>query len=101
MHTQISRERIDAIKARVDFVALAAERGLSLRRIGRQHFALCPFHSERRPSFKISADLGLFHCFGCGASGDVIGFVMRLDHVSFPEALSILGTWAGVARERR
>jgi DNA primase len=92
----VSRAQIDAIKCRIDLAAIAAERGVTLKRIGRQLYALCPFHFEKTPSFKISPDRGLFHCFGCGVSGDVIGFVMRLDKVSFPEALRILAERAGV-----
>ena len=93
----VSRAQIDAIKHRVALAAIAAERGLTLKRIGRQLYALCPFHTEKTPSFKISPDLGLFHCFGCGVSGDVIGFVMRLDKVTFPEALRTLARRAGVS----
>lgn len=87
MQLHISRDQIDAIKRRVDIAALVTERGLRLRRIGRQLYALCPFHQERTPSFAVSSERGLFHCFGCGVSGDVIGFVMRYDGVSFPEAV--------------
>jgi DNA primase len=94
---RISREQIEAIKARVDFAALAAERGLVLRRRGRQLYALCPFHREKTPSFSMSPERGLFHCFGCGVSGDVFGFVMRFDGCSFPEALRVLAERAGVA----
>jgi DNA primase len=81
----------------VDFAALAAERGLVLHRKGRQLYALCPFHREKTPSFSMNAERGLFHCFGCGTSGDVFGFVMRTDGVSFPEALKTLAARAGVA----
>ena len=99
MHIQVSRERIDAIKARVDFAALATERGLSLKRIGRHLYALCPFHNEKTPSFTISPQFGLFHCFGCGVSGDVIGFVMRFDRLRFPEAVRKLAARANVNLE--
>ena len=87
MQLQISREQIDAIKRRIDIAAIVAERGVKLTRRGRTLFALCPFHSERSASFAVSPDRGLFHCFGCQVGGDVIGFVMRSDRVSFPEAV--------------
>lgn len=94
---RISREQIEAIKASVDFAALAAERGVVLRRKGRQLYALCPFHKEKTPSFTISPERGLFHCFGCGVGGDLFGFVMRFDGVHFPEALRMLAERTGVA----
>jgi DNA primase len=94
---KISREQIDTIKSRIDLAQVAAERGLALQRKGRQLYALCPFHREKTPSFTISPEGGLFHCFGCGVSGDVFGFVMRMDGVSFPEALRMLAERAGVA----
>jgi DNA primase len=91
----ISREQIDRIKRRVAIVAVVAERGLTLTRRGRTLFALCPFHEERSASFAVSADRGLFHCFGCGVSGDVIGFVMRYDRLSFPETVRLLAARVG------
>jgi DNA primase len=94
---RISRERIDAIKARIDFAALLAERGIELEPRGRHLFGLCPFHAERNPSFVVTPHLGLFHCFGCGVGGDVIGFVVNYDHVSFPDAVRMLAARAGVA----
>jgi DNA primase len=94
---RISREQIESIKSRIEFAALAAERGLTLHRKGRQLYALCPFHREKTPSFTISPERGLFHCFGCGVGGDVFGFVMRFDGVSFPEALRLLAERACVA----
>src|SRR5437016_3498830 len=90
MHLNISREQIDSIKRQTDIVAVIAERGIKLKRIGQQLFALCPFHEERSASLAVSPERGLFHCFGCDAGGDVIGFVMRFDRVSFPEAVRVL-----------
>jgi DNA primase len=94
---RISRDQIERIKSRIDFAALAAERGLVLHRKGRQLYALCPFHREKTPSFSMNPERGLFHCFGCGVGGDLFGFVMRFDGVSFPEALRMLAERAGVA----
>jgi len=100
MLLRISRERIDAIKARVDLAALVAERGIELRRKGRHLFARCPFHQpDKTPSFVVTPNRGLFHCFGCGLGGDAIGFLVRYDRVSFPEAVRILAARAGVDLE--
>lgn len=93
---RISRERIDVIKSRVDLAQVVAERGIELQRKGRHLFALCPFHSEKTPSFVVTPHRGLFHCFGCGLGGDVIGFLVRYDRVSFPEAVRMLAARAGI-----
>jgi DNA primase len=95
----VNRDQIDAIKARVDFAAIVAERGIKLERRGQHFFALCPFHREKTPSFVVTPHRGLFHCFGCEVGGDVIGFVVRHDRVSFPDALRILAARAGVQLE--
>lgn len=99
MLLRISRERIDAIKERVDLAQVVAERGIKLQRKGRHLFALCPFHSENTPSFVVTPHRGLFHCFGCGLGGDVIGFLVRYDRVSFPEAVRMLARRAGLEVE--
>jgi DNA primase len=91
---RISREQIDAIKQRVRLESLAADWGLELERRGQHLFALCPLHEEKTPSFVITPQKGLFHCFGCGAAGDVIGFVVRFKQMSFPEALRLLAARA-------
>jgi DNA primase len=96
---RISREQIDAIKSRVDLAQVAAERGIALDRRGQHLFALCPFHAEKTPSFVVTPHRGLFHCFGCGVAGDVIGFLVRHDRVSFPEAVRTLAVRAGIALE--
>ncbi len=96
---RISREQIEAIKARVDFAGIVAERGVQLQRKGRHLFALCPFHSEKTPSFVLSESKGLFHCFGCEVGGDVIGFLIRFDRISFPEAVRRLAARVGIVLE--
>ena len=96
MLLRISRERIDAIKSRVDLAQVVAERGIKLQRRGRHLFALCPFHEEKTASFVVTPHRGLFHCFGCGVGGDVIGFLVRYDRVSFPEAVRVLARRAGL-----
>ena len=98
---RVSREEIESIKRRVDLAALVAERGIKLQRKGQHLFALCPFHEERTPSFVVTPHRGLFHCFGCGLGGDAIGFIVRHDGVSFPDALRMLAARAGVELQER
>jgi len=84
------------VKARVDLVALVASRGIELRKSGSQFVGLCPFHDERTPSFYVAPERG-FYCHGCGAKGDAIEFLMRLDGLDFAQALEQL---AGGVHER-
>jgi len=93
---QISKEGIERIKAANELHSVVAERGIEVKRKGRQLVALCPFHSEKSPSFVLSPAKGMYHCFGCGAAGDVIGFVTKHDKVSFSRALEVLARRAGL-----
>jgi len=86
---------LDEIRNRVALAAVIGRR-VRLVRKGREYSGLCPFHNEKTPSFTVNEDKGFFHCFGCGAHGDVIGFVMRADHLSFPEAVERLAGEAGI-----
>ena len=72
-------------------------RRVRLTRRGREHSGLCPFHNEKTPSFYVVEDKGFFHCFGCGAHGDAIGFIMRADNLDFVEAVERLAGEAGIA----
>jgi predicted ArsR family transcriptional regulator len=93
---QVTKEGIERIKGANDLAAVVAERGIELKRKGRQLVAPCPFHQEKTASFNVSSAKGLFHCFGCGVSGDVIGFVTKHDKVSFGAALETLARRAGL-----
>lgn len=93
---QVTKAGIERIKAASDLAAIVAERGIELRKKGRQLVGSCPFHQEKSASFNVSSSKGLFHCFGCGASGDVIGFVTKHDKVSFSGALQALARRAGL-----
>jgi DNA primase len=93
---QVTKEGIERLKASNDLSSVLAERGIELRRKGRVVVARCPFHEEKTPSFTITPGKGLFHCFGCGAAGDVIGFVTKYDKVSFGAALDTLARRAGL-----
>lgn len=84
-----------AIRERVDLVEFIGAY-VSLRRTGQNAVGLCPFHAEKRPSFTVSASKQLYHCFGCGAGGDVFAFVMQRESVSFPEAVQWLARKGGV-----
>jgi len=92
----LSPQFLDELRARVGLVD-AISRRVKLQRKGREHLGLCPFHNEKTPSFTVNEEKGFFHCFGCGAHGDVIGFVMRSEHLSFPEAIERLAAEAGLA----
>jgi DNA primase len=93
---QVTKDGIERIKAANELSAVVAERGIELKRKGRQLVASCPFHKEKTASFNVSPSKGLFHCFGCGAAGDVIGFVTKHDRVSFGGALDTLARRAGL-----
>src|SRR5437762_9839011 len=87
---------LDELRARISLAELVGRR-LRLTRKGREHAGLCPFHNEKTPSFYVVEDKGFFHCFGCGAHGDAIGFVMRADNLDFIEAVEQLAGEAGIA----
>ncbi len=86
-----------SIRATVDLVALVESRGVELRRSGREHVGLCPFHGEKTPSLYVDGEKGSFYCFGCEAHGDAVDFVRMLDGLTFEEALASL-TGAGAPR---
>jgi DNA primase len=92
----ISDEDILKVRDATDFVAIASEH-LQLQRSGHRWKGLCPFHSEKSPSFSINAEKGLYYCFGCQAKGDVIRFVMELEHLDFATAVERLASKAGIA----
>ena len=93
---QVTKEGIERIKSANELAAVVAERGVELKKKGKQLVAPCPFHQEKTASFNVSSAKGLYHCFGCGASGDVIGFVTKHDKVSFGRALETLARRAGL-----
>ncbi len=93
---QVTKEGIERIKGANELAAVVSERGVELKKKGRQLVASCPFHREKTASFNVSSAKGLFHCFGCGVSGDVIGFVTKHDKLSFGGALETLARRAGL-----
>ncbi len=95
---RIAEEKIREIRDRVDIVELVSGY-LPLKRSGANHLGLCPFHQEKSPSFNVNASRQIFHCFGCGVGGNAFSFVMRMEGVSFPEAVRRLGEKVGVEVE--
>ena len=90
-----TRDEIEAIRSRVNIVDVVS-RYVSVRASGNNYIALCPFHPDESPSMTISAEKGLFHCFGCGAGGDVYTFLSQIENVEFPDAVRRLADEAGV-----
>jgi DNA primase len=86
---------LDELRSRVPLAGLIGRR-VKLVKKGREHMGLCPFHSEKTPSFTVSEDKGFYHCFGCQAHGDAIEFVKLMDNLSFPEAVERLAAEAGI-----
>ncbi len=108
MAGRILKEDIDALRQQADIVAVIGDY-TSLRRAGKSFKGLCPFHTERTPSFTCTPDGNFFHCFGCGASGDIYDFLQRVEGMDFPEAVETLARRTGfplryeqlTTRERR
>jgi len=93
---QVTKKGIETIKGASDLAAVISERGVELKKKGRVLVARCPFHEEKTASFTVTPSKGLFHCFGCGAAGDVLGFVTKHDKLSFSRALDVLARRAGL-----
>jgi DNA primase len=91
----IPQEMIEEIRRRNDIIDVISEY-LPLKGSGGNYKALCPFHSEKTPSFTITRQKQIFHCFGCGVGGNVFHFVMKHDHMTFPEAVAALAKRSGV-----
>ncbi len=88
-------EDIARVREASDIVAVVSEH-VQLKRVGRRWAGLCPFHSEKSPSFSVNAEQGLYYCFGCGAKGDVITFVREIDHLDFAAAVERLAAGSGI-----
>jgi len=90
----------DEVKSKLNIIDIINEK-VPLKKAGRNFKGLCPFHNEKTPSFMVSPDRQVFHCFGCGKGGSVIDFVMEYEHMEFPEALEELAERAGVTLTKR
>ena len=92
---RIPQKELDELKRSVSLAALAESQGHTLRKQGRDVVVLCPFHDEKTPSMVISPDKNLFHCFGCGAAGSVVDWMMKTENFSLPKAVLRLRAFAG------
>jgi DNA primase len=95
MARRIPETVLEEIRDRVDIVSTIGEY-VTLKKSGRNYKGLCPFHREKTPSFNVSPERGIFHCFGCGAGGNIFTFLMRMEGMSFQEAVKALADRVGV-----
>jgi len=95
MAGRIPQSFIDELLTRTDIVEVIDPR-VQLKKAGREYTACCPFHNEKTPSFTVSQAKQFYHCFGCGAHGSAIGFLMEYDHLGFPEAVEELARMNGM-----
>ena len=92
---RFTEDFLNELRARCDIESVISQY-VVLKKNGRRLMGLCPFHSEKTPSFNVSTDKQLFHCFGCGAGGDVVSFIMRAENLSYPEAIAFLAQKVGL-----
>ena len=95
MNGSIPDDKIEEIRRRADIASLIGEY-VTLKKAGRNYLGLCPFHREKTPSFTVSPDKQMFYCFGCSEGGNVFSFLMKLNHLTFPEAVRHLAKKVGV-----
>ena len=95
MSGRIPQDFIDDLVQRADIVEVVGSR-VPLTKAGREYKARCPFHSEKTPSFSVSPQKGFYHCFGCGAHGTALGFLMEFERLDFPVAVEELARSVGV-----
>jgi DNA primase len=97
---RIPEETLQTIRERIDIVEVVG-RHVTLKQAGRSHKGLCPFHEEKTPSFTVNPERGIFHCFGCGESGNVFSFLMQRENLTFPEVVRSLAAECGVVVPER
>jgi DNA primase len=95
----IKQDKIIEIRDRASIVEIISD-VLTLKKTGRNYMGLCPFHTEKTPSFTVNEEKGIFHCFGCRAGGSVFQFLMQYDHLTFPEAVERVAKRYGIVIER-
>ncbi len=100
MKGSIPGDKVEEVRTRTDIVALIGEY-VTLKKAGRNYLGLCPFHQEKTPSFTVSPDKQMFYCFGCSEGGNAFSFLMKLNHLTFPEAVRDLAVKAGVVIPER
>ena len=99
MAGRIPQSFLDDLLERVDLVDIV-DRRVKLKKSGKNYSARCPFHDEKTPSFTVNPDKQFFYCFGCGAGGNALGFVMDYDNVDFPQAVETLAGGQGLSIPR-
>jgi len=99
MASRIPQDFLDQLLSRIDIVDVINSR-VPLRKAGREYMACCPFHAEKTPSFTVSPSKQFYHCFGCGAHGTAIGFLMAYEHLGFTEAVEDLARAVGMEMPR-
>ncbi|MFQ5901605.1 MAG: CHC2 zinc finger domain-containing protein [Thermodesulfobacteriota bacterium] len=97
----ITKEEIEAVKRSKDLVSVIQSRGIELKKKGKNYVALCPFHTEKTPSFTVNPRTNLWHCFGCNAGGDVIGFLCKTEDIGFREAMEKLSRQYAVGSKQK
>ncbi|NNE70797.1 MAG: DNA primase, partial [Rhodothermales bacterium] len=95
---RITDDTIEQVRSSADVVDVVGEY-VRLKKRGSNYVGLCPFHSEKTPSFNVNPSLGIFKCFGCGEGGDVFSFISRMENLSFPEAVGVLAERVGITIE--
>lgn len=96
----IPDDKVNEVRERASIVEIVADY-VSLRKSGANYQGLCPFHGEKTPSFNVNPARGIFHCFGCGVGGNAITFVMKMEGLTFPDAVKFLAKRVGVVIEER
>ena len=100
MKETIPEEKISEVREKANIIEVVSD-FVALKKTGRNHLGLCPFHSEKTPSFTVNEEKGIFHCFGCGVGGNVFTFLMRANNLSFPEAVRVLAKKYGISLPQR
>jgi DNA primase len=95
----ISQDKIAEVRSRASIVEVISDY-VTLKKAGRNHIGLCPFHAEKTASFTVSEEKGIYHCFGCQAGGSVFHFLMQYDHLTFPESVERIAKRYGIEVER-
>jgi DNA primase len=96
----IPEDKVREVAERLSIVEVVSEY-VQLRRAGANYTGLCPFHAEKTPSFNVNPAREIFHCFGCGAGGNAFSFIMRIEGLSFPEAVKLMARKTGIEIEER
>jgi DNA primase len=100
LNGSIPDDKVEEVRRRADIASLIGEY-VTLKKAGRNYLGLCPFHREKTPSFTVSPDKQMFYCFGCSEGGNVFSFLMKLNHLTFPEAVRHLAKKVGVVIPER